>query len=454
MACRVRAGVYFAVLLTTIATYTAALPAAEYRVTDTLQIDTVPSWFPVRFCLLTHGQDQYVSYYNADHQMIVARRRLGEPQWQKVELPSRVGWDSHNYITMAADSEGNLHLSGNMHCVPLVYFRTQKPGDITTFERLPMTGEEENRCTYPRFLTDSEGNLLFTYRSGGSGNGRRFFNRYHVDTRTWTRFLDTPLFEGEGRRNAYPRGPSKGPDGRYHVVWVWRDTPDCATNHHLSYARSRDLKDWEAADGTPVRLPLTVGQEALCVDPIPSGGGIINGCESLAFDSQERPTIAYHKSDENGHMQIYVARFEDGEWNIRRVTEWEKEIKFSGGGAMPFIGISLGRLARLKPDLFIIHYRHRDYGTGRIVLDEATLRPVEREVTISRQFPRELMKPTIDFEGIGMRIAADLGGSEDADTKYVLRWETLGAHHDRPRQPPLPPASRLELVELKRVGGQ
>ncbi len=42
-----------------------------------------------------------------------------------------------------------------------------------------------------------------------------------------------------------PQGPVRGPDGLFHVVWVWRDTPDRATNHHLSYARSRDLQRWE-----------------------------------------------------------------------------------------------------------------------------------------------------------------------------------------------------------------
>ena len=47
-----------------------------------------------------------------------------------VRLPSQVAWDSHNYITMTADRDGYLHLSGNMHVAPLVYFGTAKPYDI------------------------------------------------------------------------------------------------------------------------------------------------------------------------------------------------------------------------------------------------------------------------------------------------------------------------------------
>jgi hypothetical protein len=60
------------------------------------------------------------------------------------------------------------------------------------------------------------------------------------------------------------------------------------------------------------------------------------------------------------------------------------------------------------------------------------------------------MVPTLSFPGIHVRIAGDLDTRAHPDTKYVLRWETLEAHYDRPRKPPLPPASRLTLVTLKR----
>jgi hypothetical protein len=438
------------VLLLSLPTTALEPAAAEWGVVDELEVDRVPSWFPVGFCLLTHGDTQYAAYYNVKHRMMVARRSLESRKWQKVELPSEVGWDSHNYIRMAMDTKGCIHLAGNMHCVPLVYFRTTKPGDISTFEKQGMTGKEETRCTYPRFIRDSRGNLLFMYRSGGSGNGRRFYNIYSEETRTWSRFLDTPLFEGEGKRNAYPLGPRKGPDGRFHVVWVWRDTPDCATNHHLSYARSSDLKRWETAAGRAVSLPFTLEQEELCVDPIPPGGGIINGGERLGFDSENRPFIVYHKLDGKEHMQIYVARFADGKWTCRPVTSWEKKITFSGRGAMPFIGIKLADLRSHPPDLFSVRYRHRDYGSGRIFLDAATLRPVNRKVTVLPEYPPALRKPAVEFEGMGVRLAGDGGESPEDGVKYVLRWETLGAHHDRPRKPPLPPASVLKLVKLER----
>lgn len=420
-----------------------------WQVTETLDIDQVPSWFPVGFSLLTHGETQYVAYYDEDHQMIVAERRLGDKKWRKVELPSKVGWDSHNYITMAVGPAGDLHLSGNMHCVPLIYFRTQKPGDITTFKRLPMTGQGEDRCTYPRFLKDAKGHLLFNYRLGGSGNGKRLWNRYDPKTKTWSRFFKTPMFDGKGKCNAYPLGPLKGPRGLFHVVWVWRETPDCATNHDLSYARSRNLKRWETAGGQPVDLPLTTDVKELVVDPVPVGGGIINGCEKLAFDSQNRPIISYHKRDKNGHMQIFLARFKGGKWQRHAVTDWKKEVDFGGRGAMPFIGIRISGLKRVNPSRFVITYRHRDHGSGRIVLNQETLQPVDEQVSLARQVPRSVMKPKIDFPEMRVKAAEDLGDSGQQDVKYMLRWETLPAHHDRPRKPPLPPSSTLQLLRLR-----
>lgn len=420
----------------------------QVKVEERLEIAEVPSGFPVGFCLLTEGTRQYVAYYDKLRRMTVASRSLDSRQWQYQILPSRVGWDSHNDITMAVDRDGHLHVSGNMHNVPLIYFRTNQPGEISTLKQLGMTGEEENRACYPRFLTDAQDELIFGYRHGGSGNGKRIFNKYDRGSRSWSRLLDTPLLDGEGERNAYPLGPIRGPNGKFHIVWVWRDTPDCSTNNHLSYACSDDLIHWESAAGRGVDLPLTLGERALWVDPIPSGGGIINGCESIAFDTANRPIITYHKSDANGHMQIYATRFEKGRWLPHVLTDWKKPIDFSGRGSMGFIGIKIGKLTRATPDLFTLSYRHRDYGTGRVVVDEETLRPTDSAVPVVADYPRELNRLESDFSGIAIRRAVDLGSSGDASVRYVLQWETLGSNHDRPRTGPLPKPSKLRLYKL------
>lgn len=424
--------------------------AATYRVVSAVGIEEVPSWFPVNFSLITLKGKHFVAYYDAAHEMKVAQCAIGKTSWTRSALPSRIGWDSHNYVTLAADSAGHLHLSGNMHGHPLVYFRTTEPGNIHSLVATGMVGRDEGHCTYPLFLTESDGKLLFLYRDGGSGNGSNIVNRYDLASQTWSRFLEKPLFDGENQRNSYPLGPLQGVDGQFHMVWVWRDTPDCATNHHLSYARSRDLKHWETAAGEPLELPLRLGQSETYIDPIPSGGGIINGCQKLLFDGLGRPVVVYHKSDNNGNMQIYVARFEKDRWNVQPVTAWDKPIPFGGYGSMPFIGIKIEDFRSLGDHHFVVGYRHRDYGKGEIVLGQETLSPTDKHPPLENEFPDEITHPASDWPGMHVRTVEGSLSSDDADTRYLLRWETLETNQDRPRDPPLPPASRLELITLQR----
>ena len=108
-----------------------------------------------------------------------------------------------------------------------------------------MTGHNETKVTYPGFSNAPDGALLLEYRSGGSGSGDTFINRYDERTQTWSPLTDQPLFFGGSRMNAYPISLLKGPDGWFHQVWVWRDSPMAETNHDLSYARTRDRLHWE-----------------------------------------------------------------------------------------------------------------------------------------------------------------------------------------------------------------
>ncbi len=220
----------------------------EILIVEQIEVDSVPADFPVRFAAVTRDESQYLAYYNKDRYLTVAARKLTDDHFQYRVLPSRVGWDSHNSITMTLDRAGCIHLSGNMHDDTLLYFKSASPGDIGSLERVfPMIREEDElRCTYPSFIKDAEGKLFFSYRTGGSGNGVTILNRYNEESKTFERLSRDPLFDGLGEMSAYKSGPRLGPDAYFHMVWLWRDTPDCETNHDLSYARSKDLLHWQA----------------------------------------------------------------------------------------------------------------------------------------------------------------------------------------------------------------
>lgn len=411
--------------------------------------EIAPVWagHPVRFALLTHGRRQFVAFYDAKRQMCVATRKLDEDEWQIVRLPSRIGWDSHNYITMAVDANDCLHISGNMHCVPLIYFRTSKPLDITSFEQIPaMIGKEEKRCTYPRFIRGHDGRLIFVYRNGSSGNGSRYFNVYDPKTRRWKRLFDVPLFDGQGQRNAYFVGPVRDKAGIFHVCWVWRDTPDCNTNHHLSYTRSKDLVNWETSDGRRIELPITF-ENAEVIDPVPPGGGLLNGNTKIGFDAQGRVVIGYHKFDADGNTQIYNARREASGWKIYQTSDWDTRWAFGGGGSIKF-PVKLSPVM-VGPDGNLAQYfRNPKNGSGNWRLDPVDLKPVVRVPSL-KPMPAEISRLESKRPGMQVRTAADLGKPPRPGTRYILRWETLPPNRDRPRKGEPPKASMLRVYKLK-----
>ncbi len=400
-------------------------------------VDVAPVWsgHPVGFDLLTVGGKQFVAFYDDQRRMTVGVRGVNEGRFRLVRLPSQLGWDSHNYVTMAVDREGYLHLSGNMHVVPLVYFRSEKPGDIDSLVAVKaMVGSEESRCTYPRFLRGAKGELLFTYRDGRSGSGNQIYNVYDEGSRRWRRLLDRPLTDGEGKSNAYFADPVLGPDGYFHLVWVWRNTPDCATNHDLSYARSRDMTHWETSAGNALELPIRLASAEI-VDAVPVGGGMINGNTRIGFDGRKRPVITYHKFDEKGRTQIYVARLEMGKWVIYRVTDWDYRWEFSGGGSIPFeIRVAA---VRVEKGELLMDYAHDRYGSGTWRLDEETLRVMETRER-ARSWPAEW--EVAERTGLQVRLQPGRG-----DGGYVMRWETLGPNRDRARTGELPGASMLRV---------
>jgi len=415
-------------------------------------LDVAPVWsgHPVGFALVTAGDRQLVGFYDADRRLTVAVRSLDERSWTFVPLPRTTGWDSHNSVAMAVDRDGIVHLAADMHSSPLVYFRSRHPVGAPftadSFEALHrMTGEREDRVTYPVFLHDAAGDLVFMYRHGSSGDGDQILNRYDARARTWRRLLDEPLTDGRrtgATMNAYFEGPVRGPDGFFHLAWVWRDTPDCDTCHDVCYARSRDLVHWERSDGEPLNLPITA-DTCEVVDPVPAGRGLINGLVRIGFDARHRPVLSYHAYDDAGQSQIRAARVEDGRWRIHRTSDWSHRWEFGGGGTIDF-EVGIGPV-EATTDGTLVQDHSSAAGRGTWTLDPATLAV---SGTTTRRRPTAGGREST-FPGMEVRRAFDQGTATDS-RQFMLRWETLGPNRDRPRPEPWPAPSMLRLIELAR----
>jgi hypothetical protein len=423
----------------------------------TIEIDEVWAGHPVGFCLLTTGNRQYIAYYNADRQMVVGQRDLNEDCFhQHIMTPTLrethggtstiLGWDSHNYVTLGIDSQGYIHLSGNMHVHPLTYFRSTEPHDITTLKQvMKMTGSLEEKLTYPRFMTDLNGHLIFHYRDGGSGNGNEIYNIYSAESKSWERLLDVPLTDGEGKMNAYQSQPTLMADNWYHVWWVWRDTPDCSTNHDLSYMKSNDLKNWYNAFGKPVKLPATLQNKSLIVDPVPPGGGIINLSARLCLDENNKPVFIYHKYGTDGNLQLFVARLKGESWVSNQITKWDYRWEFSGGGSI-VVDVRLKDFLRRDDGYYEFSYWHVKQGSNTLLLNENF--NIVGKVLRSEAFS-ETVNVEGDFPGLEVRIADDIGKADEKEVRYFLKWESLTNNRDRPRLKPWPDPSKLYLHKMK-----
>ncbi len=414
------------------------------REPPSLFIATAWSGHPVGFDLLTRAGRQFVAFYDAERYMTVASRLVGEDQWKFKRLPSRLGWDSHNHVTLAMDANRQLHVAGNMHATPLTYFRTTRSLDIDSLTQVPqMVGREEDRVTYPRFLVGPAQEFLFTYRHGGSGNGDIYVNVYDVATKRWARFLDTPLLAGEGSRSAYEYGPVRDRHGTYHLTWRWRDTPDGATNHTLSYARSRDLRQWETSGGMPLGLPITLTTGEV-VDPVPPRGGLRS--QRLGFDAADRPIISYHKYDAAGLLQLYNARREDDRWRIYQASTWRDRWEFGGWGSGPS-NVRFTHVRARSDGALVQTYWHWKEGGGMWTLDPRTLQPVEAGPLPGRRALGAICDATSPVPEMEVRLRHGRGALTPARNRYALRWETLPVNRDRPRAES-PPPTELRLYEL------
>ncbi len=277
--------------------------------------------------LASDGAHQYIAYYDGSGQVVLGKRRLGGDAWEL----RRTDWrgnvrDAHNAISIMVDGEGVLHMAWDQHNNALNYVRGVAPGSLE-LRAAPMLGRDEASLSYPEFFRMPDGGLLFLYRDGGSGRGNLVANRY-VPGKGWRRVADN-LISGEGQRNAYWQAGVDGL-GVIHLSWVWRESPDVASNHDMAYARSRDGgASWENSSGQPYSLPITAASAEYAAR-IPQNSDLINQT-SMAFDAQGRPYIAsYWRTKDSAIPQYRVLYRRDDGW--RRLDLDFRKTAFSLAG--------------------------------------------------------------------------------------------------------------------------
>jgi hypothetical protein len=202
---------------------------------------------------------------------------------------------------LAVDGDGYMHLSWGMHNHNLLYTRSSAPvvnglpmsfigdtignsGAINT-----MVGQHETSVTYPNFINiPGTGDLLFNYRTGGSGNGIYRISRWDNATDTWS-FTDVDWIARTDSRgltyNAYPHNFSYDEAGGLHASWTFRynnssptGNSGFQTNHNIFYGFSPDNgATWfRDPEGTIPYAGVIDDVTSEVIVPIPEGSSLIN----------------------------------------------------------------------------------------------------------------------------------------------------------------------------------
>jgi hypothetical protein len=284
-----------------------------------------------RNSVVSDKQWQYVAYYDSTGHVVLAKRKTGTQQWEvkQTRYTGNIN-DAHNSISIILDGNGYLHMSWDHHNNKLNYCRSQEPGSLELTDKMAMTGNTESSVSYPEFYKMPNGDLLFLYRDGGSGRGNLILNRYRTAQRKWER-VQNNLVDGEGQRNAYWQACIDD-KGVFHISWVWRESPDVASNHDLCYARSADGGNtWQKSDGSSQPVPMNAANAENIV-VIPQKSDLINST-SMVTDAKGRPYIAtYWRPANNASPQYHLVFFDGKKWQVRQVSQRTGAFSLSGGG--------------------------------------------------------------------------------------------------------------------------
>lgn len=273
---------------------------------------------------------QFISYYDQEGNVILGKRAINDSTWEikKTQYKGTVT-DAHRSISIALDGQGFLHMAWDHHGNRLRYCRSLQPFSLELGAEMPMTGQLEEKVTYPEFYRMPDGRLLFFYRDGSSGNGNLVINIYSVTNQQWTRLQDN-LINGEGQRNAYWQACVDA-NGYIHVSWVWRESPDVASNHDLCYAVSKDGgRSWEKSTGESYQIPITqASAELIC--RIPQKTELINQTSMYAGSRGQIFIATYHKGI-GGVPQYQLVYHTGRKWEKTDLGFRKTDFSLSGQG--------------------------------------------------------------------------------------------------------------------------
>ncbi len=294
--------------------------------------------------------DVYVVWYRSTGGLLcVAKQTAGVGAFVTTVSTATVPGltDEHVYIACCVDSTGRLNIAWGMHSDQMNYWRAPNPGDtlVTDATKLvspvgagpgPGTGlvtgntAAEANVTYPFFLTYTDGQIAFLWRTGGSSLGNQAL--YNINGTTITSVSLNFLLGVPTGASFYLNTPCVEPADGAHPDRLWlsfhiRDAISPTTAHDLWVIYSDDRGvTWYSFNGTLMTLPMdptNIGA-ALAVS-IPSGTLSYDPSQGMAVELDGTPIVVeYHGTLVSSFAQLYAHRCKpDGTVITGQISNWQ-----------------------------------------------------------------------------------------------------------------------------------
>ncbi len=259
----------------------------------------------------TSGDERYllamVSYY--DHRTGQVRKPIVVHDKQGVD-------DPHDDPSITMDERGHIwvFVSGRGRKRPGFKYRSSKPHDITSFERI-----SEEEFTYPQpWWIQGEGFLsLFTQYTDGR---ELYWSSCDVNGEAWT---SNRKLAGMGGHYQM----SNERDGKVITAFNMHPKGNVDVRTNLYFLQTSDRGGtWKTADGTVIDPPLADPACPALVRDYASEGRLVY-LKDIGFDDAGRPVLLYitsghHQPGPGGDPRIWtIAHWRGDAWRFHEVTQ-------------------------------------------------------------------------------------------------------------------------------------
>lgn len=270
---------------------------------------------------------QIATYWSTEGYVVIGTRTLPNGLWTIYHYDGTGGfplltaalWSAHEYIAVALDSAGYIHISWGMHDTAFWYRKSASPiaswnGNLGALQTSMYAGQPTWSATYPIFFKDPQGKLYFTFRSGYAYSASWHFCSYNTATSTWS-----PL-AGSGAAGCVISAPSIGAyqatptftrdwdgagAGFMHFGWIWY-----IGSGGLNHVR------WNGAvftqwDGTPQTMPCVDGNSRVVAGQ--GSRNIFAQCFAT-IDANNHYHMIVYDTDASGTAQMSDVFFDGTAW--------------------------------------------------------------------------------------------------------------------------------------------